>query len=81
MIPRIRKTAYGENEPALEEGNGNRYMEASNSLDDLWLKHKPWPTSAEMINPNKKNKKPPVLYAITSEQWRNIHEEKETEKK
>jgi len=41
----------------------------------------PCPTSAEMINPNKKNSKPPVPYAITSEQWRNIQEEKETEKK
>jgi len=41
----------------------------------------PWSTSAEMINPNKKNSKPPVLYAITPEQWRNIQEEKETEKK
>jgi len=43
------------NELDIQETNGNCYTtEVSTSLDDLWLKHMPWPTTAEMINPNKK---------------------------
>lgn len=69
------------NEPDLDKSYGNQCAEASTSLDELWLKHMPWPTSAEIINPNKNNKKPPVPYAIICEQWKNIHEEKEIKRK